>query len=47
MTKVFTEDEVVKLCKAIQEKPSLYDPDDVNYKKVINLNGVKQLGKDH
>lgn len=37
MTKVFTEDEVIQLCKAIRERPSLYDPDDGNYKKVISL----------
>ncbi|KAI6190260.1 MADF DNA bdg domain containing protein [Aphelenchoides bicaudatus] len=35
MTKVFTEEEVIKLCKAIRAHPSLYDPDDGNFGKSL------------
>lgn len=35
MTKLFTESEVIKLCTAIRERPSLYDPDDPNFGKSL------------
>lgn len=35
MTKCFTEEEVIRLCKAIKENPSLYDPAAPNFGKSL------------
>jgi hypothetical protein len=35
MTKIFSEDEVVKLCTSIRNRPSLYDPADPNFGKSL------------
>lgn len=35
MTKLFTEEEVIKLCNAIRSHPSLYNPADANFGKSL------------
>jgi hypothetical protein len=35
MTKLFTEAEVISLCTAIRNRPSLYDPDDPKFGKSL------------